>query len=239
MTCGTTRSHLTSHSQRLRWPSSSPSTRSGYRDGAACSFMARTPLTTGMSAPAAPTSKVSRESPRRCYERERRSRRGGSDPVPGSRSAARDLLLRFSVLASKPSARHSPSPSKRRFRNANSTRTNHEEPRARRRRGHRRAGPIRPPPAGVRFPAGPRPPDVWRGRQRPLRHAAQLQSSAQGEDHADLGALPGGSGTDRHLVAHCGHDRQAEAGARRVGARGHADAAVGHDHLDAPGACRC
>ena len=44
MKCGIASSHLTSHSQRLRWPSSSPSTCSGYGDGAACSVTARTPL---------------------------------------------------------------------------------------------------------------------------------------------------------------------------------------------------
>src|ERR1044072_2291656 len=44
ITCGITRTHLTSHRQRLRWLSRSPSTRSGYTDVLACSFMARTPL---------------------------------------------------------------------------------------------------------------------------------------------------------------------------------------------------
>src|SRR5687767_2508909 len=44
ITCGITRTHLTSHSQRLRWPSSCPSTCSGYMAGVACTFMARTPL---------------------------------------------------------------------------------------------------------------------------------------------------------------------------------------------------
>src|SRR6187397_116012 len=68
MTCGMTRTHLTSHRQRLRGSSRSPSTCSGYVDGAACSFMARTPL-------------------------ESACRRGGSDPFVGSEAPRTDLLL--------------------------------------------------------------------------------------------------------------------------------------------------
>src|ERR1051325_10893770 len=57
ITCGITRTHLTSHRQRLRWLSSSPSTRSGYTDVLACSFMARTPLETACWRRTAPSFK--------------------------------------------------------------------------------------------------------------------------------------------------------------------------------------
>src|SRR3954451_10636969 len=74
MTCGMTRTHLTSQSQRLSGSSSSPSTCSGYVDGAACSFMARTPL-------------------------EPACRRGGSDPVAQDPEVPRtDLLLSLTLL---------------------------------------------------------------------------------------------------------------------------------------------
>src|SRR3954469_12877002 len=101
-------SHLTSHSQRLRWSSSGPSTRSGYPDGTACSFIARAPLMTGIWAPGGAVFKVSRGPPA-LPDGQASVDRGGAEAIPAVRNPEvprTDLLLRPTLLAPAPPRRN-------------------------------------------------------------------------------------------------------------------------------------
>ena len=91
---------MTSHRQRLKWLSSSPSTRSGYTDVSACSFMARTPLETACGRRAAPSFKGL---PRATYAAARSASvdRGEAETSPFARAPEvprTDLLLRRILL---------------------------------------------------------------------------------------------------------------------------------------------
>src|SRR4051812_29596844 len=97
MTCGVTRAHLNSHNQRLAGLSSSPPTRNGYVDCAACSPWDALPSMTACGR----TRRRLQGLPRvTCAvdEHERRSRGGGDDPVVRDPEVPRtDLLLTASM----------------------------------------------------------------------------------------------------------------------------------------------